>query len=332
MTRPACPEAKGTYAFCVLKCVPLLPPVNERGAETHEKKNWNAGTLPLFAILLVSMGVVPAMAAQSDDETLANRLNIQSPYFKSTDKVTDSKVIPIDAEKYNKPMSKEEFYRANEEYIKFLTKQFGEEIATKMVEDAYIKATVHPSEVGIKSLGDIRQILGEDVYIWPYVSRDTVMDDSDGPANLIFFNRNRHQAAMDFINTGQWNTALGYAEYSMRGDSPSSLAWVGSSGTGGSTNQIENGAYLTTRYHMVLFDGLYDPDIGYWCYGNCHYETFQLPIGHVLSDNCCIYGRNFAFGFADDYLNLDDWTWVNLFNSDGWEWAHDGWGIVLHMG
>ena len=50
----------------------------------------------LFAILLVSMGVVPAMAAQSDDETLANRLNIQSPNFKSTDKFTDSKVIPID--------------------------------------------------------------------------------------------------------------------------------------------------------------------------------------------------------------------------------------------
>ncbi len=124
----------------------------------------------LFAVLLVSVCVVPAVAAQSD-ETLANQLGIQSPYFKSTDKVVDSKVIPIDAEKYNKPMSKEEFYRANEEYIEFLTEQFGEEIATKMVEDEYTQATVHPLEVDIKSVGDIRQILGEDVYIWPYVSR-----------------------------------------------------------------------------------------------------------------------------------------------------------------
>ncbi len=62
----------------------------------------------LLAVLLVSGVMVPAVSAQSD-ETLANQLGIQSPYFKSVDKVVNSKVIPIDAEKVNKPISKEEF-------------------------------------------------------------------------------------------------------------------------------------------------------------------------------------------------------------------------------
>jgi hypothetical protein len=33
------------YAFSVLEGMPLLPPVNENGVETHEAKNWNAGVL-----------------------------------------------------------------------------------------------------------------------------------------------------------------------------------------------------------------------------------------------------------------------------------------------
>jgi hypothetical protein len=119
----------------------------------------------LLAMLLVSAGVVPTTAAQSD-ETLANQLGIQSPYFKSTDKVVDSKVIPIDAEKYNKPMSKEEFYRANEEYIKFLTKQFGEEIATKMVEDAYVETTEHFLNKDVMNVGDIEQIVAFEILIY----------------------------------------------------------------------------------------------------------------------------------------------------------------------
>lgn len=286
----------------------------------------------LLTTLLVILTMVSAVSAQSED-TFTNQPNIQSPYFKSTDKVVDSKGIPIDADKYNKPMSKEEFYQANEEYIKFLTEQFGEEIATKMVENAYAEATEHPLKGDIKAVGEgVRQILDESVYIWPYVSRDTVMDDGDGPVNLIFFNRTRYQTAMDFIGTDQWHRALGYTENSIRGDSPSNFSWVRSYGTGVSTDQIEDGDYFTTRYHLVLFDGLYDPDIGNWCYGNCHYETFQLPTGHVLNNNCCIYGSNYVYGFADDYLNLDDCTWIYLHNNEGWEWAHDGWGIVLHMG
>lgn len=79
----------------------------------NEKIGMRALSMGL-AVLLVSVAMVPAVAAQSD-ETLAHQLGIQSPYFKSTDKVVNSKVIPIDAEKYNKPMSKEDFCRANEE-------------------------------------------------------------------------------------------------------------------------------------------------------------------------------------------------------------------------
>lgn len=292
----------------------------------------------LLAMLLVSAGVVPTTAAQSD-ETLANQLGIQSPYFKSTDKVVDSKVIPIDAEKYNKPMSKEEFYRANEEYIKFLTKQFGEEIATKMVEDAYVETTEHFLNKDVMNVGDIEQILNEDVYIWPYGSRDTTMSDDDGPINLIFFNRNRNVLMNTFITTGQWHRAMGWGECGLRGDSLASLQWVASDGVDAPNGgQLEQGSYFTTRYHLVLFDGCYDPDIGNWCYGNCHYEEFRLPSGqdewlpyHALVDNSMILGRNHVHGFVDDYLNLDDWTWVNLFNKAGWEGVHDGWGIVLHM-
>ncbi|HOB17235.1 MAG TPA: hypothetical protein PKK74_00860 [Candidatus Methanoculleus thermohydrogenotrophicum] len=50
-----------------LTCVPLLPPGTENGVETHEKKNWNADILPLLlALLLVSVGIVPAVAATSE--------------------------------------------------------------------------------------------------------------------------------------------------------------------------------------------------------------------------------------------------------------------------
>ncbi|MDD3932942.1 MAG: hypothetical protein PHP55_03715 [Methanoculleus sp.] len=290
----------------------------------------------LLAMLLVSAGVVLAVSAQCN-ETSDNQLNIQSPYFKSTDKVVDSMMIPIDAEKYNKPMSKEEFYQANEEYIKFLSEQFGEEVAAKMVENAYAKMTEYSLNSGAMNVGHIEQILNEDVYIWPYVSRDTTMSDDDGPINLIFFNIRRSPLMNSFITTGQWQRAMGWGECGLRGDSLASLQWVGSDGVDAPNGgQLENGSYFTTRHHLVLFDGCYDSDIGYWCYGNCHYEEFRLPSGialpyHGLYDNSMTLGRDHVLEFARNYRNLNDWTWVNLSNGAGWEQYHDGWGIVLHM-
>jgi len=50
----AAPDDRTPHARRLMRCthsvyltrVPLLPPVNEEGVETHEKKNWNSGILP----------------------------------------------------------------------------------------------------------------------------------------------------------------------------------------------------------------------------------------------------------------------------------------------
>jgi hypothetical protein len=71
MTHPECPEAKGIYVFYTLEGMLHLLPGKETGGK-QMKENFGMRVFSvLLAMLLVSMVIVPAMAAQSQTNGFA---------------------------------------------------------------------------------------------------------------------------------------------------------------------------------------------------------------------------------------------------------------------
>lgn len=246
---------------------------------------------------------VPAVSALENEKSLDIKevvLNLNS--------VKDS---------FNANNNIDEFYKENEAHYKFLVKNLGEASAKKVIEQEYNRINSVDAVKSQKST-EMVQIDNDNVYIWKWISGGTNTNDIKGPNNVIFYNRERSEIATELKNTGDWERAYGWTEYSIRGSDQNTMSWVQSAGSDAhGYAQLQDGDYFGSRYHLVLFEGYTDSNEGAWCFGNCHYEYWDTDdLNHYLYSNSCDTARNHLYSsILSNNLPLESKYNVNLNNA-----------------
>ena len=290
--------------------------------------NGKIGVRALFALLAVMLVgvVVPAVSAQSlelesgseyeiGDEKLVKIADISLP-------IMESKAYSIDSATYDRPMTKEEFQEANAGYIKFLREQVGDDKTQQLIDDAYTALTTG----AMRSDATIVRIGLYDMYLWPYLNTDTDTSNGEG-INAIFFDKTVDEMA-SFLKSNGWGSALGWTEWGLHGPNLDNMVWTNSPGSNPLGNhQLEDGSYYGDRYHLVMVDGHYSPNIGDdWCYGNCHYEYWSWDgLTHYLYPDSSNVGRDHLYGALSGDASA---SWIYLQNPSG---IFDGWGYIFDM-
>lgn len=280
----------------------------------------------LLALLLVSV-MVPAASAECSTGELSRKNEIRCNDFVKIAEINlpfiESKVYSTDSIKYNKPMTKEEFQEANAGYIKFLREQFGDK-AQQLIDDAYASSTTEAT----KTSTTIVRIGSYDMYLWPYFNTDTTTSSNSGGINAIFFDKTVDEMA-SYLKGNGWGSALGWTEWGLHGPNLDNMVWTNSPGSNPLGNyQLEDGSYYGDRYHLVMTDGHYSPNIGdYWCYGNCHYEYWSWSgLTHYLYPDSSDSGRDHLYSELSGDASA---SWIYLQNpcSD----IFNGWGYIFDM-
>jgi len=275
----------------------------------------------LLAVMLVGVVMLPAVSAQSpkiefDSENLVNIADISLPF-------TESKVFFVDSTKYDKQMTKEEFQEANAGYIEFLYEQFGDK-AQQLIDDAYATSATETT----KRSTTIVRIGSYDMYLWPYINTEPNTSSNNGGVNAIFFRKTVDEMASTLKSNG-WESALGWTEWGLHGPNLDNMIWTNSPGSNPLGNhQLQDGSYFGDRYHLVMIDGHYSPNIGDdWCYGNCHYEYWSWSgMTHYLYPNSLDSGRDHLYNELSDDASA---SWIYLQNP--WSGFFDGWGYIFDI-
>lgn len=254
----------------------------------------------------------------------------------------DTNLIFVDKCKFNKEMTKEEFYNSNSEYYAFLSENIGEKAATKMLDEAYNSSSGANNQLG--SIDDIVpydvttgivQVQGDSVYLWPFTNGQSNMNSHNGCVNAIFYYKTVPEIANELKNSGHWHKAIGSTEWGLHGDNPTYMTWSSSPGGDNDGNyQLEDGSYFGTRYHLALFDGDYESNHGMnWCYGNAHYEYWDTmgPNGpnHYLYSNSFDEGENHVRSTVYDHLSWRVIYTLDMHNE--WSGLNDQWGYLFEM-
>jgi len=288
----------------------------------------------LLAFLLAAMVTVPMVNADtSSSATQAHNLSVSNAKIN----IVSSKIAGHVSPESNVNMSKEEFLKANAEYIKFLSKNLNQSEINQMMDSEYNKAYGKTSTTALTvtpmDLSTIVQIGGYDIYIWPYSNTVFSTASSSGNVNLIFFGMTKSQVKSYMENSASilYDGAEGTAEYGYRGSSVSSMSWT----TTIATDQLEYGDYFTSRYHLILFEGGYSSGLGKnWCYGQTHYEYWSNtnPGTGAIDPNHYLYSN--AFDVARTFFNqaingAKPSSMVYVYNP--WSGYADGYAYIYYM-
>ena len=285
------------------------------------KKSIKVIAIQCTLIVLLAMTVVPAMASETSversDYTLLNStLNCTTVY--------------TDLSKYDKPMTKEQFFKANAEYYEFLSKSVGKDIAKSMIDDEYLKVSKSyeakkKKDALAKSSGfsllssspgdsQVSVLLGQNsnVYFWPYVHSEQVTDSTyAGPVSLFFSGVSWYDLSNQFCYTGVFHAGAGTPMNGLRGGSSSSMSW----GTVGAAVQLENGDYWGERYHFVLIPG--HSDSNKYTYGDCHKETWSYTIPGTNTWKPSHYGEYNSYEMGQDFVKQTVADHPGNFNFNG---------------
>lgn len=250
----------------------------------------------------------------------------------------------VDLSKYNKPMTKAEFYKVNAEYIKFLEEQLGKETAKRLADEEYLSsqgdAKSSVSAVMMSATDNTQQIYSYQMYLWGWINSASNTNGHTGPVNIVFLNRNKGQIEHELIfhttsspgqTDGDWyGSGQGWNEYALHGSSPTSMTW--SSANMFTNDQLYNGGFFTNRYHMLVFDGGHDSlnNID-WSYGSSHHEHFDLLAAkHYIDSNGWDTGRDYAMNSVKDHLSYN-WYSDYILNNE-WPGYFNGVSKVVYMG
>jgi hypothetical protein len=234
----------------------------------------------LLALLLAAMAVVPIVSAADETDLQLIKPEIQT-IDESGSKLPGGSIIPhiINAEKYDNPLTKEEFLANNKEYTNFLASQIGYDAAIKKQNGKYEKLItdyekVKKEQTDLKATVSttILEIWNADIYIWPWESQiKSTSDPNANPMTYVVIGNSYFGLKSYLLNNG-WHQALGDSEWGLSGSSLSLLNWNEIN----SMYQVEKGNPLTYRYHALIHVGSYSSDYKkYWTYGECHYDYWN---------------------------------------------------------
>jgi hypothetical protein len=309
----------------------------------RQKKRFVFGMLALFITVLIASPMIAPVASATtvpqtnDIEALSNvsneLLSSDEGNFENNSFPTKETTLQYlgHSNNYNIPMTKEEFYISNADYFKFLSSNLGENAARSILDEAYNESKIHEGPSLRNTLTDsIVQIQGDDVYIWPYQNTQKNMDSRTGNINAIFYNRETSQIASELRNTGHWHNGAGLNEWGLHGDNPTYMTWSSSPGLNGDY-QLEDGSYFGDRYHLVLTDGDWEPNLQMnWCYGNCHYEYWDTrALTHYVHPDGWDTGEAHLKQTVQDNLNWHTIYQVDLHNDC--PGRCDEWGYLYEM-
>jgi hypothetical protein len=268
----------------------------------------------LLALLLAAMAVMPVTSATESSPAITTE-NTSAANGQTS--IVASRVTGSEFKIKNVDMSEEDFRKANAELIEFLSKSFNKTVVDKMIDNEYDKTYGKFSKTAsfAKGINDIVQIGGYNIYLWPYSNTATSTGSYSGSINLFFYGMTKSQVTSYMKNTASttYSDALGFTEYGYRGSSSGSLSWT----TTSSYDQLQNGDYYTTRYHLVLFEGGYSSSLGKnWCYGQTHYEYWSWlnpGPGHYLGGNAFDMARTF---FNQAMNGAKPWSNMYIYSDD----------------
>jgi hypothetical protein len=259
----------------------------------------------LLLVLSVSIAVIGA--------------NIEDTDIQHKEKIMPSRVIEktVRIEK----QSLDELKKDNIEHIKFLRNNLEPEIAQKIIDKYFalraeeLEKLLDGEEVRIKLI----EIGSNSPSLWPYTSYTSGSFVKADPVNLIFYNiGSAVQVQYNMINrlTNDWEYAAGWTQYMYIGTTDGGLSWREND------YQLQDGSYWTTRYHIRIFDGGYDPDWAHsWSAANVYWEywdwssaehivvSYEQAEDHVKND---FQGKWFVGSIW--YTNLDN---SDLGDNDG---------------
>lgn len=241
----------------------------------------------LLALLLAAMIMVPMVSAQVN--SVSNPLDNTTALNEKMNTV-ESNVMGLEYSVKDQVISRQEFEKANAEYIKFLEKNFNQTVVDEMVDNEYKKSQKEMSSSSTAqttSVPPVIQIGGYDIYLWPYTNSASNGNSFTGTINLIFYGMTNSQVANYFKNNGyaKYHDAEGWTEYGYHGESLSAMQWTSSPSL--SPYQLEDGSYFGDRYHLILISGDYSLSLGKnWCYGQTHYEYWSTTaLTHYIYPN-----------------------------------------------
>jgi len=210
-------------------------------------------------------------------------------------------------------MTRQEFVDSNAEYLKFLEEKFDlDQTAIDRIIDREYYNGGSPLSKAVSST--VIQIEGNDIFLWPWTNTKSNKESSSGSINLLFYGKTKSQMESYMTNTAlnQFHTGFGWDEYGNRGSGSGTLSWTQT----GMFSQLEYGSYTTTRYHLILLDGLYSSSLGKnWCYGQVHHEYWSdSDINHYIYPNGFDAGRAFVDGAIQgsiprNYVNMQNYQW-----------------------
>lgn len=270
----------------------------------------------LLALLVAAMTVIPVISAMESSPVIIAE-NISAANGQAS--IAASRLTGSEFKIKNVDMSKEDFRKANAELIEFLSKSFDRTVVDKMIDNEYDKTygefSKKTTRLSTKGINDIVQVGGYNIYLWPYTNTATSTGSYSGSINLFFYGMTKSQVTNYMKNSASttYSDALGFTEYGYRGSSSGSLSWT----TTSSYDQLQNGDYYTTRYHLVLIDGGYSSSLGKnWCYGQTHYEYWSWlnpGPGHFMNGNAFNTARTF---FNQAMNGAKPWSNMYIYSDD----------------
>jgi len=283
-------------------------------------KNVKTGVV-LLALLLAGMAIAPIVCAE---EISAVTLNANATVTKYGG-IIESKAMGSDFPVKNGYLTRKEFADLNAAYFDLVRQRSGlnQSALDKIIDQEYNKGS---KSLAPMTSSTVIQIENKDIYMWPWSNTLPVTSSSSGSVNLIFYGKTHGQMDTYMRNNALnlFHTGIGLGEFGYRGSSAGSMGWT----ITGAAAQLEYGSYYTSRYHLVLLDGLYSSVMNKdWTYGNCHHEYWS-DSGHT--HYLYAHGEDQGRAFVDSSIPSSiTRNYLNLNNYDS-GWA-DGYGLRYIM-
>ena len=245
-------------------------------------------SIVLLALLLVAMAMIPMVSAENSYTQSKEPNNPIIPTTGIALRANDTIAHSIDSQKYDIPITREEFMSNNKEYIDFLAEKNGRKSAIKTMDEkyttlitAYEKQKNAQKDLKASATTTILQIWGANIFIWPWESQiQSTSDPNTNPVTFVSIGKSQYSLLTYLLNHG-WVNALGDSEGGLSGSSLSSISWH----TVSTYYQVEKGNPLTYRYHVIIHPGMYESNYQkWWSYGECHYEYWNGN-DHIILSN-----------------------------------------------
>lgn len=253
---------------------------------------------------------------------------IKDVYFYGNTKVTKmTKTI----KSIEKP-TLDELVSLNQKYFDYLKSEFGEK------GDILVQNKIDQLNKTVTNIPEITTIdvvkIGKNSILHNEFTFDAPFGNVQDPVNFIFRNNggaNNVETVLKNNAIHDWNDAIGEEQFVFIDN----IAHGGSAGWVPDTKQLEEGNPLTTRYHVRIFDGGFDPHHEFveWSIGSAHLEHWNLfTFSHDLDADAWEAGESEVRNDLDGQTNVGFIEFVDLSNSGCCQGIpHDGMATMMEL-